>query len=290
MLTVGRKAPAAACTGRYCIVQLRPGLSLSVAYHLPSRQYSRHKLKPGRGESDLYKIISKYSDKLLLNYLSLAAAKLSQRKHRFLTTSYFSKSGACVMGAPLSAIVGAWWPVSWCWMFSRPDAVSGSQLWRQPSGQWTAGLGAQRAHLPSLSKHCKLREARPGSDWANQRPGERLVTNQRPVSYIAQCYISYRTNIDRTRIKYLHNIFGIIIEWISLFQVCLFLFQLCQTFENYGQVYYIVEWNHLSFFPVLYILSMFECNQKCRCLISFITKKPLLMFRNWICSKYETYW
>ena len=35
-------------------------------------------------------------------------------------------------------------------------------------------------------------------------------------------------------------------------------------------------------------LSMFECNQKCRCLISFITKKPLLMFRNWICSKYES--
>ena len=127
------------------------------------------------------------------------------------------------------------------------DHNSGDSL--VASGQ-LARLGAQRAHLPSLSKHCKLREARTGSESANQRPVERLVTNQRPLSSIAQGYISYRTNIDKTRIKYLHNIFWIIIEWIPLFQVCLFLFiQLSQTYGDDGQVYLNVKWNHLSFFP-----------------------------------------
>ena len=151
------------------------------------------------------------------------------------------------MGAPLFAIVGAWWPVSWCWMFSRPDAVSGSQLWRQPSGQWTAGLGAQRAHLPSLSKHCKLREARPGTEWANQRPEERLVTNQRQLSYIAQCYISYRTNIDRTRIKYLHNLLNYYWMNFPFPGMSISVYSIGHDGDD-GQVYYIVEWNHLSFF------------------------------------------
>ena len=60
----------------------------------------------------------------------------------------------------------------------------------------------------------------------------------------------FHTVLTLTELGYLHNIFWIIIEWIPLFQVCLFLFiQLSQTYGDDGQVYLNVKWNHLSFFP-----------------------------------------